>query len=248
MEKREAIITTAVIILITIAMIIMGVNEEKHASPCPKYEIVLSTEDAKIDFMQIEKKVKPNYKINGIWQFAVSQNGMRVAIVPYFKQEVAVFNQYGQYLYNICFKSNNESFSLYYDGNNLRILLGGDAQIIVEFDDEGGVVFAKKLNREYSSIHSDWVTFYTYNKKIQAGEYIFEKTTDSFAYKILGISSMVTRSNGDEYGIVLNMTNHERIVFLFIKISQLVLSVILISGFLSVIMYMGRNHFRRIKK
>ena len=154
-----------------------------------------------------------------------------------------MFDQYGKYLYTICFKSNNESFSLYYAGNNLRILIGGDGQIVVEFNDDGEVILAKKLNREYSSIHSDWVGYYTYNRKIQTDNGVFEKTSDNLACKVLGVNSMVTKSNEDSCEIVLNMTNREKGIFLIAKVSQLVLICVLISGFLFTVWFLGRNYY-----
>lgn len=237
MEKLDKSIFALVCItfILSVCIVLIGVNEEKRASPCPSQEIIISTENVDSKFMQLKRETEKSFALQGICQFSVSQNEKQIAIIPYLERKICVFDLEGNYQYSVYFKSNSESFSIYYHEDNLRLIIGGDTQVIAEFDDKGNLNWAKRLDRKYSSIHNDWVRYYTYKKEQKIGENRYQKKSGSVVQSILGINTFIEKKEEGLSRLVIETKKQQVGIVLFTETGKLLLYVLLIWGILFVL-------------
>lgn len=240
MKKKDTII--AGIVAFVIAMILAGlsIRTDKENAPLPDMEMKLSYETADIRFMQIRTVTEKDFFLEGVWQFAISKDETQLAVIPYTSEKCCVFNSSGEYLFSIFFNSNDESYTIYYEGNNLILFLGGDEQILIKFNQLGEVLSSLRLDRTLSGNHNDWLFYYKYNNEIQVQGNTYQKATNNQFLKVLGINSMILKKD-PESKVIITMNKEEETKLIFLKVFDVFMRVLVLWLFVFCGIFMCTN-------
>lgn len=227
MNRKPTIIAGIIACIIAIVLTGLSINTDKKNSPVPKAEMKISSETVDIRFLQIRTMKEKKFYLEGVRQFDISEDETQLAVIPYTNEKCCVFDSSGKYLYSIFFNSNNESYALYYEGNNLILFIGGDEQILIKFSKMGDVLSSMRLDRTLSGNHDDWLMYFKYNNIKQVNNNTYQKSTDNLIFKVLGIDSMIQRTS-TESKIIIAMDKKAEAKVLLLKIYDLFMRIFMV--------------------